>query len=100
MSAYVVVVRELTTDTEAMARHRKLASKARMGRNMSSVAHYGPHQVLEGQGVEGIAILQFPTMAAAREWYDSPEYSQARTHRLQGSYTKVLLVEGNAPPIA
>jgi uncharacterized protein (DUF1330 family) len=100
MSAYVVMVRERTTDTEAMARYRELAHRARQGRDMSSVAHYGAHQVLEGEEVEGIAILQFPSMAAAREWYESPEYSQARSHRLRGSDTKVLLVEGIAPPIA
>nr|WP_315479429.1 DUF1330 domain-containing protein [uncultured Rhodoferax sp.] len=100
MSAYVVMVRERTTDTEAMARYRELAPRARQGRDMSSVAHYGAHQVLEGEEVEGIAILQFPSMAAAREWYESPEYSEARANRLQGSDTKVCLVEGIAPPSA
>lgn len=100
MSAYVVMVRERTTDTDAMARYRERAPLARQGRDMSSVAHYGALQVLEGEAVEGIAILQFPSMAAAREWYESPEYSQARAHRLQGSDTKVFLVEGIAPPIA
>nr|WP_315474161.1 DUF1330 domain-containing protein [uncultured Rhodoferax sp.] len=100
MSAYVVLVRERTIDTEAMARYREQAPRARQGRDMRSVAHYGLHQALEGEEVEGVAILQFPSMAAAREWYESPEYSQARAHRLQGSDTKVFLVEGIAPPSA
>lgn len=100
MSAYVVMVRERTTDSEAMARYRELAPRARQGREMSSVAYYGSHQVLEGEGVEGIAILQFPSMAAAREWYESPEYSEARTHRMQGSSTKLFLVEGVATQVA
>ena len=83
MSAYVVMVRERTGDPEAMARYRELAPQARQGRHMSSVVHYGSHQVLEGEEVEGIAILQFASMDAAREWYESPEYAQARAHRGQ-----------------
>ena len=100
MTAYVVMVRERTTDPEAMANYRALAPLARQGRAMQSVAHYGTHQVLEGEDVEGIAILQFPTMAEARNWYESPEYAKARAHRFRGSQTKVYLVEGVTPPAA
>jgi uncharacterized protein (DUF1330 family) len=100
MSAYVVMVRERTVNTEAMTRYRELAPRARQGRDLVPVAFYGQHQVLEGDEVEGVSILQFPSMAAAREWYESPEYSQARAQRLQGSFSKVFLVEGVAPPSA
>jgi uncharacterized protein (DUF1330 family) len=100
MSAYIVMVRNRTVDAQEMARYRELAPLARQGHDLSPVAFYGPHQVLEGDEVEGLAILEFPSMAAAREWYDSPAYTQARAHRLQGSHSQVFLVEGVAPTSA
>lgn len=96
MSAYIVMLRDRTVNADAMARYRELAPRARTGRELSPIAFYGPHQVLEGDEVEGVAILQFPSMTAAREWYESPEYAQARAERLQGSHSKVFLVEGVA----
>ena len=32
----------------------------------------GPQQVLEGPVPELVAILEFPTTTAARQWYDGP----------------------------
>jgi uncharacterized protein (DUF1330 family) len=51
--------------------------------------------VLEGPAAEGVAILRFPDMAAARAWYDSPAYRQAREHRQLGADYRMLLVEGS-----
>jgi uncharacterized protein (DUF1330 family) len=99
MPAYVLIVRERTVNAEAMARYRDLAPRARVGRDMTPLAFYGAHEVLEGDAVEGIAILRFPSMAAAREWYESPLYAEARAHCLQGSQSRVYLVEG-VPPVA
>jgi uncharacterized protein (DUF1330 family) len=33
-------------------------------------------------------------MAAARAWYDSPAYEEARQHRFKGAEYRMLLVEG------
>jgi len=51
--------------------------------------------VLEGPATEGVAILRFPDMDAARAWYNSPAYKEAREHRFKGSEHRVLLVEGS-----
>lgn len=37
------------------------------------LAFQGVHEVLEGEPVDGIAIVNFPSMAAVRAWYASPE---------------------------
>lgn len=94
MSAYVVIVREHTHNAQEMALYRERAPAARHGRDLAPVAFYGLHEVLEGEPVEGIAILRFPSMAAAKDWYLSPAYAEARAHRLRGSSSRMYLVEG------
>ena len=54
----------------------------------------GPVEVLEGAPVEAVVITEFPTMEAAKAWYDSPAYSEARVHRHKGAEYRCLLVEG------
>lgn len=101
MTAYVIFIRETVTDGEALARYREGARAARAGHQLSPIAFYGAHEVLEGAPVDGVAILSFPSMAEARAWYDSPAYQAARPHRLQGSTGKLYLVEGvGAQPAA
>ena len=94
MSAYVIFVRETVTDDQALERYREHTPAAREAHPLEPLAFYGAHEVLEGQLVDGLAILKFPSMAEARAWYMSPEYQAARPHRLQGSTGKMYLVEG------
>lgn len=98
MTAYAVITRERTTDPEALARYREKAPLARAKHPVTPIAFYGLNEVLEGDPVEGVAILSFPTMAAARAWYSSPEYQAARSHRVQGSVSRVVLVAGLDEP--
>ncbi|MFM0441383.1 DUF1330 domain-containing protein [Paraburkholderia strydomiana] len=95
MTAYVVIVRERTIDASALSRYRKLAPLARARHPLIPIAFYGEHEVLEGAPAEGVAILSFPTMAAARAWYASDEYQTALPHRREGSVSRVFLVAGN-----
>jgi len=39
-------------------------------------------------------IVEFPTMALARKWYDSPEYAPALALRKKAANTRLILVEG------
>lgn len=95
MSAYVVFIRDKTNDPAEMQRYAELAPLARAGHDISRVAFYGQLDVLEGAPAEGVAILRFPDMAAARAWYNSPAYQEARQHRLKGADYRLLLVEGS-----
>ena len=42
-------------------------------------------------------IIEFPTMEAARGWYDSPEYEKPKALRIANSNSRLLLLEGVAP---
>jgi len=94
MSAYVVFVRDRITDPEEFKKYQASAPAARAGHAMTPLAFYGTIDTLEGDPVDGAVILEFPTMAEARAWYDSPIYQDARQHRLKGAEYRVFIVEG------
>jgi uncharacterized protein (DUF1330 family) len=64
------------------------------------LAAYGPQQVLEGMKSEGTVIAEFPSLADARKWYDSPAYQAIIKHRQRGAIYHGLIVEGipSEPP--
>lgn len=97
MPAYAVFIRERTTDPAEMAVYAQTAPATTDGRPVKVHAFYGPQEVLEGPPAEGVVILEFPTLADARSWYDSPAYQAAKVHRLRGAEYRVILVEGVAP---
>ncbi len=94
MPAYVVLTREHTHDAKEMERYGDKAKAARGGHDPQPLAFYGDFEVLEGSAMEGAVILRFSDMAAARAWYESPAYQEARKHRFQGADYRVFIVDG------
>lgn len=91
--AYMVVDAR-SSDPQRMAEYRRLAQIA--------VEHYGgrylvrgaPYETLEGSWQpQRLVVLEFPSMDAARSFYDSPEYSAAREARAGVSDFDMLLAE-------
>jgi uncharacterized protein (DUF1330 family) len=50
--------------------------------------------VLEGATMESVVILEFPSIEAARAWYDSPAYREARRARHLAADYRAFVVEG------
>lgn len=94
MSAYVVMMREQTTDQAEMDMYASQAPLAREGHAVTPLVRYGALNILEGPAFEGCLIHRFPTVAAAEAWYHSPQYQQAARHRHQGAQYRVFIVEG------
>lgn len=94
MTAYVVMIREKTTDAEQMQQYKDKAPLAREGHAIKPIAFYGQHISLEGASFEGAAILSFPNLEQAQAWYASPAYEVARVHRKLGSDSRVFIIEG------
>ncbi len=42
-------------------------------------------EVLEGAEVQGVVILEFPTVAESKAYYESPAYREAREHRFKAA---------------
>jgi uncharacterized protein (DUF1330 family) len=94
MPAYMIFIREQTLDrTELEAYWAKVASTLE-GVPLKVLSAYGHHITLEGPNVEGVVIAEFPSVEAARQWYDSPAYQAAMMHRQRGAIYRGLIVEG------
>ncbi|HVC53227.1 MAG TPA: DUF1330 domain-containing protein [Stellaceae bacterium] len=94
MPAYIVAEIEVTDPAE-YDRYRPLAgaSVAKFGGKF--LARGGAAQLMEGcPEPERIVILEFENAAAARRWYDSPDYQEALKIRLAASQGRVYMVEG------
>lgn len=59
------------------------------------LARGGEVQTLEGAWTPGrLVILEFPSLARAREWWSSPEYAPAKALRQATSQGSLVVVEG------
>jgi uncharacterized protein (DUF1330 family) len=94
MPAYIIAEVEVTNPA-GYETYRPLAG--------ASVAQYGGRFVVRGgkaELVEGsqeparIVVIEFADTAAAKRWYNSPEYQEALKVRLANSKGRVILVEG------
>ena len=94
MPAYIVFQRDSTIDQKELDTYGPLAMASAAGHPAKPLAVYGKHEVLEGAPVEGVVIVEFPTMEDAKKWYDSPAYRAAREHRFKGAKYRAVLVQG------
>ena len=94
MSAYVVFTRERVRDQEEMDKYGAAAGPSFAGHEFKVLAAYGDCETLEGAAVDGAVIVEFPTLDAARVWYGSSAYSEARKHRQLGADYRAFIVAG------
>ena len=94
MTAYAIFIKNRTIDADEMKTYSRLAGAARGDHPLTALAAYGPLEVLEGDPAEGVVLLQFPDMAAAKAWYASPAYQEAKQHRLKGADYRVIFAQG------
>jgi len=94
MPAYVIFIRERTTDKSELDAYAKLAPASLEGLPIKFLAAYGRQEVLEGPVPEGVAIAEFPSMEEAKQWYESPAYQAAAKHRFKGATYRGLIVDG------
>jgi len=94
MAAYVIFMREKTRNPAELDIYREKVVAAREGHAIKALARYSKVESLEGAPVEGVVILEFPTFAEAKAWYESPAYTAARQHRHLGADYRAMIVEG------
>ena len=54
----------------------------------------GKTETLEGEPPKRIIVMAFQSMADARKWYSSPEYSAIRPIRQRSAKARTFIVEG------
>jgi uncharacterized protein (DUF1330 family) len=94
MPAYIVFIREKTLDPDEMAAYWAAIKLTLVGQPIRVLAAYGAQEILEGPKTEGTVIAEFPSMEAARAWYDGEAYQQAAKHRRAGAVYTGVLVQG------
>ncbi len=94
MKGYLVFTRDKTLDEQELATYSKDVPATFAGHEFKILALYSTYEDLEGAPTEGTVILEFPSVEAAKAWYDSPAYRKVREHRFKGATYRVTLVEG------
>ncbi|MEU0743744.1 DUF1330 domain-containing protein [Streptomyces sp. NPDC006134] len=94
-----VIMTEAIRDQEGMAAYGK-ASAASMAEAGARVRVVDPHpQVLEGEWHgDRTVIVEFASVEAARAWYESAGYQEARPLRQAAAVTNAVIVAGFEPP--
>lgn len=98
MSAYVLVEVRVT-NPEPYAAYRDLATASVARHGGRFLARGGAITPLEGDWrPERLVMIEFPSVEAARAWYDSADYQDALKIRLANSVGRALIVEGYQAP--
>jgi uncharacterized protein (DUF1330 family) len=94
MPAYLIADVEVT-DPVRYEEYKKLAPPAIAKYGGRYLARGGAHETMEGTWVpRRLVILEFPDLAKARAFYQSPEYAEARAARKNAASGNFVIVEG------
>ena len=95
MPAYVIASVSAAWDDAALAEYRRRNTAAVEAAGGRFVVRGGPVEVLEGDWDPlRVVVMEFADRDAARRWYDSPAYREARPLRQGASTTGIVLVDG------
>lgn len=98
MSAYVVTVAKIEAMTPGLREYARRAAELAAAHGGVYVVRGPGAAVLEGEGLAGrsVIILRFPSLAHARGFYDSPEYTAIKGQRAGTGTYDIALFEGVA----
>lgn len=94
MATYGLFIRESTIDPAELEKYTPKAMASLAGHPIKVLAAYGRQEVVEGPDMEGVVLVEFPSFAEAKAWYDSPAYREAREHRFKGAAYRAVFFEG------
>lgn len=96
MKAYVIV-NVAVRDPDRYKDYVQAATPTVAAHGGRYIVRGGRAEKLEGTiAVNRIVVLEFPSYAQARGWYDSPEYQAALAIRQSCATGELILVEGMA----
>ena len=95
MAAYLLAEAKVA-DPIAFAAYQRLAEVAVTQYGGRCLVQGGAAEVLEGKWAppQQLAVLEFPSVAQAKQFYDSPEYQAARQTRAGAADMNMLVVAG------
>lgn len=94
MAAYVIYQAEVL-DSEQYDRYREKSTPSVATGGGEFIVRGGQIEVLEGEAPLGrTVVLRFESMDAARAWYNSDHYAEARAVRAGAARANAYLVDG------
>lgn len=94
MPAYVIVETDIH-DAAGYEEYKKLAAPTVALYGGKYLARGGKLEVFEGEWQPTrLVLLEFPSLARAREWFHCPEYAPIKGIRHRTAKTKMVVVEG------
>jgi uncharacterized protein (DUF1330 family) len=96
MAAYFISFRDTMKDAAAYAAYLQKATPTLTDRDARAIVANGALTPLEGACPDGVVIIEFPSVQAARDWYESPAYQAVLGERLAATEGRAVIVEG--PP--
>ena len=94
MPAYVIVEIQVH-DPVKFEEYKKQAPASIAAYGGKYLARGGAVETLDGTWApERVVLLEFPSMARAREWYNSEQYAEAIRLRHASATSQFILVEG------
>ncbi len=98
--AYVIANVEAVTDSATLAKYGAGVGK--------TISDFGGHLIVRGAVAVkldasplpkgGFVIVQFPSMAALQNWWNSPEYVALRPYRERSTVSHLFALEGVPAP--
>jgi len=96
MSAYLVVDVH-RTDVERASRYSARSGPSVERHGGRYLARGGPAAILEGDwDPDRLVVIEFDSVEAAQDWYDSEDYREIRTMREGAGEWRMVVIEGVA----
>lgn len=89
-----IVGRISVHDLEAYKRYVAKASEAIKTYKGTFLVRGGAFEILDGEARSRNVVIEFESVEAAKAYYHSPEYTEARLLRCQASVGDFVVVEG------
>ena len=88
------IARVTVTDPEQYKHYAAAAPECFKKYGAQILARAGTYQQMEGEGRPRNVVIEFPSLKAAIDCYNSPEYQAAKAKRQGAGIADIVLVEG------
>ncbi|ETD70582.1 hypothetical protein V757_07595 [Pelistega indica] len=93
MKAYIVAHIDVTNPSQ-YEQYKILSTLAMKAHDVKLLVRGGEETVLEGKGMKRTVIMEFPSVKAAQNFYNSPQYRRARNAREGAAIVDMSIIQG------
>jgi uncharacterized protein (DUF1330 family) len=99
MPAYMIALARVVHDRQKLETYWNAVAPTFEGLGVKRLAVYTPFAPMELVApLEGAVVLEFPDMATATAWYESPGYQTAKQHRDGAADVDLFFIDGGWIP--